>query len=244
MNWLLSPPSLNDFLRLLRAWKFWLLASALGAVFGAAAYFIFPPDYRAQATVVVDFNVEESWEKIPDREIFYYLERESRKLVEVAWADETMDAVSQEFADLTVASLRQERLHLSQPQDGAWHFYADDPNSVWAEKMVVLWAKSFNQQAQEGAANALALNALKIALENGEVELADVEDDIARLESESLGISAYLQTSLSQKESLPITRKKSLGEYIFFGALGVLFFAALGILFLGKEQKPHAIIKA
>ena len=237
MKWLLSPPSLNDFLRLLRAWKFWLLFSVLGALFGAAAYFIFPPDYRAQATVVVDFNVEESWEQIPDRELFYYLERESRKLVEVAWADETMDALSQEFADLTVANLRNERLTLSHPQDGAWHFYADDPDPVRAEKIVSLWAESFNQQAQEGAANALMLNSLKIALENGEITLDEIEDDIQRLEAESLGISAYLKTSLSQKESLPITRKTSLGEYIFFGASGMLFFAALIILFFGKARE-------
>ncbi|MBC8334067.1 MAG: hypothetical protein ISR59_11565 [Anaerolineales bacterium] len=60
MNWLLSPPSLNDFLRLLRAWKFWLLFSILGALLGVGAYYAFPPDYRAKATVVVDFNLEES----------------------------------------------------------------------------------------------------------------------------------------------------------------------------------------
>ena len=101
MNWLLSPPTLNDLFRLLRAWKFWLLASALGAIFGAGAYFLFPPDYRAQATVVVDFNLEESLIKGNDRDLFYYLERESRKLEEVAWADETIDFVSQNFIPLT-----------------------------------------------------------------------------------------------------------------------------------------------
>ena len=234
MNWLLSPPSLNDFLRLLRAWKFWLLFSMLGALIGAGVFYLFPPMYRAQATVVVDFNLEESLTEGDDRALFYYLERETRKLVEVAWADETIDAISQEIIDLTVAELRNERLQLSQPQDGAWHFYADDPDPARAEKIVSLWAESFNQQAQEGAANALMLNSLKIALENGVVSLADVEEDISRLEAESLGITAYLQTSLSQKVSLPITRKASLGEYIFFGASGMLFFSALVILFSGK----------
>ena len=237
MKWLLSPPSLDNFLRLLRAWKFWLLASALGVLFGVGAYFIFPPDYRAQATVVVDFNLEESWTEGTDRNLFYYLERETRKLVETAWADETIDAIGQEFSDLTVAELRNERLHLSQPQDGAWHFYADDADSARAEKMVALWSENFNQQAQEGAASALALNALKTALENGEVSLDEVEDDIQRLEAKSLGISAYLQTSLSQKESLPIKRKTSLGEYAFFGASGMLFFTALVILFSGKANE-------
>lgn len=237
MNWLLSPPSKNDFLRLLHAWKFWLIFSLIGAAIGAGIYFIFPPDYRAQATVVVDFNLEESWEQIPDRELFYYLERESRKLVEVAWSDETVDAVAQEFADLTGSSLRQERLALSQPQDGAWHFYADDANPARAEKIVQTWVENFNQQVQDGTANALALNALKTALENGDVALADVEDDIAKLESESLGISAYVQSSLSQKDNLPIARTASLAEYVFLGATAMLLLSAVWILFSGKAHE-------
>jgi len=234
MNWLLSPPSLNDFLRLLRAWKFWLLFSVLGALLGVGAYYTFPPDYRAKATVVVDFNLEESLTEGNDRDLFYYLERETRKLVEVVWADETIEAVAQEFDDLTVAELRNERLQLSQPQDGAWHFYADDADPARAEQIVSLWAESFNKQVQEGAANALALNALKIGLANGDINLADVEEDIARLEANSLGITSYIETSFSQKENLPITRTNSLGEYIFFGAVTTLFLAALVILFSGK----------
>jgi len=234
MNWLLSPPSLDDFLRLLRAWKFWILFSVLGALLGAGAYYAFPPDYRAQATVVVDFNLEESLTEGNDRDLFYYLERETRKLVEVAWADETIEAVAQELDDLRVAELRDERLQLSQPQDGAWHFYAADVDPARAEKMVALWAESFNQQVQEGAANALALNALKTGLTNGDINLADVEEDIARLEANSLGITSYIETSFSQKENLPITRTNSLGEYIFFGAVTTLFLAALVILFSGK----------
>ncbi|MCP4141864.1 MAG: hypothetical protein GY755_16580 [Chloroflexi bacterium] len=234
MKWLLSPPSLNDFLRLLRAWKFWLLFSLLGALLGAGAYYAFPPDYRAQATVVVDFNLEESLTEGNDRDLFYYLERETRKLVEVAWSDETIEAVTQEFDDLTVASLRNERLQLSHPQDGAWHFYADDADAARAEKIVSLWAGSFNQQVQEGAVNAFALNAMRIALENGDISLAGVEEEITALEANSLGITSYLETSFSQKESLPITRTNSLGEYVFFGATGMLFLATLGILFSGK----------
>ncbi len=237
MKWLLSPPSLDDFLRILRAWKFWLLASVLGAVIGAAVYYIAPPMARTQATVVVDFNIEESWTYGADRDVYYYLERESRKLVEVAWADETLAAVAEEMGDITVASLRNERLHLSQPQDGAWHFYADDPDPARAEKMVALWVESFNQQVREGAANALALKAITIALENGEVELADVEDDLARLEAQSLGITAYVETALSQKKALPVAHRNALGEYIFFGAVTTLFLAALWILFSGKANE-------
>jgi hypothetical protein len=126
---------------------------------------------------------------------------------------------------------------LSQPQDGAWHFYADDADPARAEKIVRIWAENFNQQVQEGTANALALNALKTALENGDVELEDVEDDIARLEGESLGISAYVQTSLSQKEDLPVARTASLAEYVFFGATAMLLLSAVWILFSGKAHE-------
>ena len=236
MKWLLSPPSLDDFLRLLRAWKFWLLFSMLGAAIGAGAYYAFPPDYRARATVVVDFNAEESWTHGEDRDVYYYLERETRKLGEVAWADKTVSAVAAEFDDLMVASLRDERLQLSQPQDGAWHFYADDPSPVRAEEMVRLWAESFIEKTREGATNATALKALTTGIENGTVELADAEVDLARLEAGSLGITSYVEVSLSQKESLPITRTNSLGEYVFFGAMAMLFVVVLWVLFSKKVE--------
>ncbi len=237
MKWLLSPPSLDDFLRLLRAWKFWLLFSVLGALLGAGAYYAFPPDYRAQATVVVDFNAEESWTHGEDRDVYYHLERETRKLVEVAWADETLSAVAAEFDDLTISSLRDERLQLSQPQDGAWHFFADDADPARAEKMVALWAESFVSKTREGATNATALKALTTSIENGTIALADAEADLARLEAGSLGITSYVEVSLSQKESLPITRTNSLGEYVFFGAAATLFLAALWVLFFGKANE-------
>ncbi len=237
MKWLLSPPSLDDFVRLLRAWKFWLLFSVLGALIGTLVYFVFPPMYRAQATVVVDFNIEESWMYGADRDVYYYLERESRKLVEVAWADVTVSAVDAAFPDLTVASLRGERLHLSQPEDGGWHFYADDPDPVRAEEMASLWAESFTEQVREGAANATALKAITISLENGDVLIEDVEAELGRLEAGSLGISSYVEVALSQKENLPVVRRNSFGEYIFFGAVTTLVLAVLGILLMGTGDE-------
>ena len=236
-KWLLSSPSLDDFLRLLRAWKFWLLGSVLGALIGVAVFYLVPPMYRAQATVVVDFNIEESWTYGADRDVYYYLERESRKLVEVAWADETVAAVRAVFPDLTVASLRGERLHLSQPEDGGWHFYADDPDPARAEEMVSLWAESFVEQVREGAANATALKAITVSLENGDVMIANVEDELIRLEAGSLGIASYVEVALTQKENLPVVRRNSLGEYVFFGAVSVLVLAALGILLTGTGDE-------
>ena len=236
-KWLLAPPSLADFLRLLRAWKFWLLGSVLGALIGAAVFYLVPPMYRAQATVIVDFNIEESWTYGADRDVYYYLERESRKLVEVAWADETVSAVGAAFPELTVASLRGERLHLSQPEDGGWHFYADDPDPARAEEMVSLWTQRFVEQVRAGAVNATALKAITTALENGDALTADVEDEMARLEAESLGITSYVEVALTQSENLPVTRRNSLGEYVFFGAVSVLVLAALGILLTGTGDE-------
>ena len=236
-KWLLSPPSLDDFLRLLRAWKFWLLGSVLGALIGAAVFYLFPPMYRAQATVIVDFNIEESWTYGDDRGVYYYLEREARKLVEIAWADETVSAVGAALPDLTVASLRGERLHLSQPEDGGWHFYADDPDPARAETMVALWTESFVEQAREGAVNATALKAIMTALENGDTALVDVENDLARLEAGSLGISSYVEVVPSQKKSLPVVRRNVLGEYVFFGAMTMLLLAVLGILLTGTGDE-------
>lgn len=230
MTWLLSPPSTDDFLRLLRAWKFWILFSVLGAALGAGAYFLFPPDYRASAVVVVDFNVEEAWHAESDRKIFYYLEREARKLEEIAQADETLEPVAAQFDDLTVASLGQERLHLSHPEDGAWHFYADDPDPARAAQIVRLWAESFERRAQLGAANALALQNLRQSGEN------IAPEEILALEKESLGISPYVEVTASQLDAILLAPKVTLGEYIFFGATGTLFFAALAILFFGRTN--------
>ena len=52
-----------------------------------------PPPYHAQATVLVDFNLEQAWPKETDRQQFYYLERETRKLEEVAWSDLVMGLI-------------------------------------------------------------------------------------------------------------------------------------------------------
>ena len=61
MTWLFSPPSLDDLARLLKAWRFWSIGVILGGLIGAAAYYAAPPLYRAQATVLVDFNLEQAW---------------------------------------------------------------------------------------------------------------------------------------------------------------------------------------
>ncbi|KXK13035.1 MAG: hypothetical protein UZ14_CFX002001774 [Chloroflexi bacterium OLB14] len=77
MNFILSSPSVDDLINLLKNWRLWILGAVLGAFLGAVFYFINPPLYRAQATVNVDFNLEEAFPTETDRQYFYYLEREN-----------------------------------------------------------------------------------------------------------------------------------------------------------------------
>ncbi len=152
MKNIFSSPSLDDLIRLLKAWRFWVLGALLGALIGAAVYLIAPPPYRARATVNVDFNLEESWPQETDRQQFYYLEREARKLEEVAWSDDVMNQLSTEFT-LPVEELRGSLLQLSQPAEAGWHFYADDRDAENAAAMASAWADTFFIRAQSEIIN-------------------------------------------------------------------------------------------
>ena len=128
MHWLFSPPSIDDLIRLLKAWRFWSVGALIGALLGAGFYYAAPPPYRAHATVLVDFNLEQAWPQETDRQQFYYLERETRKLEEIALSDIVMGMVVEATGDITTQELRNEKLSLSQPAEGGWNFYADDAN--------------------------------------------------------------------------------------------------------------------
>lgn len=147
MNFILTPPSLEDLIRLLRAWRFWVLGALLGAMIGGAFYFIAPPSYRARATVNVDFNLEQAWPQDTDRQQFYYLERESRKLEELVWHDEIMSQLSSDFS-IPVEVLRDGKLQLSQPAEAGWHFYADDKDAQIAASLASAWAEAFVQRVE------------------------------------------------------------------------------------------------
>lgn len=152
MNLILTPPSLDDLIRLLRAWRFWMLGALIGAVIGAAVYYADPPPFRAQATVNVDFNLEQAWPQETDRQQFYYLERESRKLEEVAWSDEVLGQLSSSFG-ISVEELRRGKLQLSQPAEAGWHFYADDDDSQFAASLANTWAKAFVAKTEADVAS-------------------------------------------------------------------------------------------
>ena len=151
MNWIFSPPSLDDLVRLLKAWRFWVVGGLTGALLGAALFYLAPPPYRARATVNVDFNLEEAWPQETDRQQFYYLERETRKLEEIAWSDEVILAVA-DIAGVEVSTLRGGALSLSQPAEAGWHFYADHRDPQRAESLAGTWAQVFTEQARSGRA--------------------------------------------------------------------------------------------
>jgi capsular polysaccharide biosynthesis protein len=143
MSFIFTSPSLDDFIRLLKAWRFWVLGAILGSAIGAAVYYTIPPPYRAKATVNVDFNFEEAFPENTDRQDFYYLEREARKMEELAWSDDVLSQL-----DAPIEELRDGKLILSQPAEAGWHFYADDDNPQIAEELASTWANAFVDKVQ------------------------------------------------------------------------------------------------
>jgi hypothetical protein len=233
MKILLFPPSLDDLLRLLRAWRFWLLGALLGGLLGAVVYFVAPPDYLVRATVMVSFNMEKAWPVNSDKELFYYLEREARKVKEVAWADATLQQVADETG-FSILQLRSGKLELSQPKDGAWRFYAADPQAAVATKLASAWAGAFSAQIRQGIETAVALDAVRKALAANPLD-SKLQVTISELESKSMGITPELQISLSQAKDLPAKRKSGLGVYVLAGAAISLALGAFLILFWPKK---------
>jgi capsular polysaccharide biosynthesis protein len=137
---------MDDLIRLLKAWRFWSVGALIGALLGAGLYYIAPPPYRAHATVLVDFNLEQAWPEETDRQQFYYLERETRKLEEIAWSDLVMGLVVESVGDVTLEELRNGTLSLSQPAEGGWNFYADDRDPERAAELASAWSQVFVEQ--------------------------------------------------------------------------------------------------
>jgi capsular polysaccharide biosynthesis protein len=183
MRLLFTPPSMDDLIRLLKAWRFWSVGALIGALFGAAVYYIAPPPYRAHATVLVDFNLEQAWPQETDRQQFYYLERETRKLEEIAWSDTVLEMITAAHLDVTTEQLRNGKLLLSQPAEGGWHFYADDGNPERAAALASSWSQVFVEQVRLQTGIAEGANSF---IEATRTQVAQVPRD------RSISLSTYL----------------------------------------------------
>lgn len=137
---------MDDLIRLLKAWRFWSVGALIGALLGAAAYYLAPPPYRAHATILVDFNLEQAWPEETDRQQFYYLERETRKLEEIAWSDAVLQTVADIHGGVNLQQLRDGKLSLGQPAEGGWQFYADDEDPERAAAIAASWSQTFVEQ--------------------------------------------------------------------------------------------------
>ena len=201
MKLIFASPSSDDLIRLLKAWRFWLLGALAGALLGAAIFYIAPPIYRARATVNVDFHLEQAWPQNTDREQFYYLERETRKLQEIAASDQVLNSVAAEFSGVTVQELRGQKLQLSQPGNGGWHFFADDRDPKRAGMLASVWAQAFASEVQ------------------------------AQVADPSSGLEQFITASPTQVQDLTGLRSISLSIYLLVGAIVFLALSAIVILF-------------
>jgi capsular polysaccharide biosynthesis protein len=202
MNHIFSSPSLDDLIRLLRAWRFWVLSAIIGALIGAAVYYVSPPPYRARATVNVDFNLEEAFPAENDRQYFYYLERETRKMIEIAWSDEVLSELlifSAEELRFSVSQLRDEKLHLAQPMEAGWHFFADDKTPEVASRLASLWANEFVEKVQ------------------AEIEAGNINE--------------FVRLEVTQSDDLPIERSIPLSSFLLAGSSSFLLLSVFFLLF-------------
>lgn len=146
MKLIFSSPSLDNLIRLLKAWRFWSVGAVIGGLLGAGFYYAAPPPYRAHAVVLVNFHLEQAWPKETDRQQFYYLERETRKLEEVAYSDVVINSVAASVQNVSVEELHDGSLHLSQPAEGGWNFYVDGADADRAGTVATVWANQFANQ--------------------------------------------------------------------------------------------------
>jgi capsular polysaccharide biosynthesis protein len=206
MKIIFASPSPDDLIRLLKAWRFWLLGALVGALIGAVIFYTVPPPYRARATVNVDFHLEQAWPQNTDREQFYYLERETRKLEEIAVSDAVLNSVAAQVSGVTVQQLRDQKLQLSQPGNGGWHFFADDHDPQRAGGLASVWAQAFAQNVQ------------------------------TQITNPSGGLEQYITATPTQVQDLTARRSISLSYYLLVGAIVFLALFVFVLLFIDFKR--------
>lgn len=234
----------DSIMRVLQSWRLWVVGALVGALIAAGVYLVIPPPYRAEAVVVVDHNIEDVYD-IPYSRQFYFMGRETRKLQALAWSDETMQIVADQVGDVSVLELREKVLSLSQPQDGAWSFFADHKDPVRAEEIASVWAKAFYQQVLDGIEISEYLVVIRYEInqiygENRKYsggEALNIAEQLHPYLEESEGISPYVEVTLSQTENLHVERTAPLSVYILAGSMiGACLFALAALFMLRAEE--------
>ena len=243
---LLGPAESDPIVRLLRAWRFWAAAALLGALLGGAAYTISPPPYRARASLVIDFNLEDMLPGYEPRKTFHFLDRETRKAEEIAWADDTLATVAAEFGDTTVSELRAGKLLLSQPSDGGWHFWAEDRDPNRAQELAAIWIETFDENIRaaiqisadvEDARRALA-DAVYFTEEHDLEKIERLTQELSDISEGARGVTPYVGVTLTQSDNLPLRRSISKGVFLLVGA--GLFVVSAAVIMLFIARKPGA----
>lgn len=103
---------------------------------------------------------------------------------------------------MTVQQLRNAKLHLSQPGNGGWHFFADDGNAQRAAALASAWAQAFALEVQ------------------------------SQVVDPSRGLEQYITASPTQVEDLAADRTVGLSTYLLVGTMVSLALFVLVILFL------------
>lgn len=242
---ILQVPSRENFASALSSWRLLLIACIIGGLIGAAIYQLWTPPYRAAARVVVDQNLEKALPAAPDREVFYFLERETQKLEALAWSDDVMGMVAKEIKGVTIAQLRGRLLQLSQPGDGGWQFYGIAQTPDKARQLARTWANIFTVKVQEAvlAANELVIAQQELAKLDGDLsaqaesQRTELQAQIQKLDAESHAIHPEVQVYQSEKKEIPLDRTAKIGAYIFTGAISAVFLMLLMTTFTGELQE-------
>lgn len=216
-------------------WRLLLISAVIGALLGAAIFQLFPPPYRAMARVVLDQNLEQALPEAPDREVFYFLERETQKLEELAWSDSVLEIVAEGVKGFSIVELRNGALYLSQPSDGGWSLYGVDDSAVTARQLAVTWTDAYTDAVRDAVNAASELEAVKAELSSLQANLSaetqskrlELEARSAVLEEESHGIHPQVSISRTQKKDITAARGSSMGVYSLVGAVSAILIVIL-----------------
>ena len=244
---LLQSDSPDHILRVLQSWRLWVFGAIIGALLGGGVYALFPPPFRAQGSVVVDYNIEDLWSTKLNVQYAFFYQRETKKLEALAYSDETLELVSDQISDVSIQELRSGKLILSYPYEGIWHFWADDVDAQQAELLAKVWVEAFVERVHDSVEIAPELDDLRkefnqFLSENPNINKSHPVIDryfeqLVDLAKKVDGVSPYIDFSLSQTQSLPVSRSVSLAAYLLVGSFVGAGVAVVAVLVLLSQNR-------